>query len=433
MIRLGLIGVEDNVELLNSTVSEYPEFDCLSFVHFSEDDVIELLESHSHEVDMWLFSGVYPYSIAQKWGKVHKPMFFLPYTGSSLYKTLYHVLYHHQINVDELSFDGLTPEDLNQVFTELDVPFEADYIPNYLYQKHHSLEDVVQHHYNLWSTGKTKAAATCGWQVHTELKRLGVPVFRVMHTKSAIKSVLNMALRTHEMLRFKDRQIAVQMFELDTLSDIPKDTYSSDEIYNIEIKHTQRLLKYAKKIQGSLKSAGPGRYVIFTTRGILSTMTQNFTVIPSIEEIKGISKGAITCGIGIGQSAYEAEIYAGNALLNAKEFGKGSWMVFFEDKMVNGPLGKPQNITYSYGSKEMQLISEQTSLSISTLSKINSIINKIGKTEFTAHELAQHMHIMPRSARRILTQLEKNRCAEEAGEETPYPRGRPRKLYRILL
>ena len=428
-IRLGLIGVEDNVDWIQSVVAGYPEFECLSFVHFYEQDVINILESHSNDVDMWLFSGIYPYSVAEKWGQVRQPMFYVPYTGTSLYKTLYYMLYHHHLDMDKLSFDALKTSELKQLFEELDVSYSSAN----LYEDPRSIVDVVKHHEHLWKSGETVAAVTCAWQVQKELEKQGVPVFRVKHTKSAIKSVLNKALRTHEMLSFKDRQIAVQMLEIDLLSELSISTFSSDELYDMEIKNTQKLLKYAKRVKGSLKTISPGCYVIFTTRGELSDITNNFSAIPNISEIQQMTKGSLTCGIGIGQSAYDAEMQARNALLNARQFGKGNWMVAFEDKTFKGPLGKIESIIYSYNRKDLQVIAEQTSLSISTLSKIDSILKKVDSSEITAHELATQLQILPRSARRIVSQLEKCGYAEGIGEESPHPRGRPRKLYRISL
>lgn len=52
-------------------------------------------------------------------------------------------------------------------------------------------------------------------------------------------------------------------------------------------------------------------------------------------------KDAVTCGIGIGKTAYEAGINADKALLHAKEHGTGSWMAFFDDNTIVGPLGQP--------------------------------------------------------------------------------------------
>lgn len=426
-IRVGLIGVEDNLAWIKSIVDEYPEFHCLPLLHYYDKDVIALLKAHSHEVDLWIFSGIYPYTVAKEWGQVEKPMFYIPYTGTSLYRTLYQILYQHHFEVDELSFDALAEARLKQIFDELSVPFHQ----NRLSSEYHSLEEVVDHHYHLWASGQTKAAVTCAWQVQTELERLSVPVFRVIHTKSAVQSVLNIALRTYEMLHFKDRQIAVQMFEFDYLSHLTKPTYASDEIYNIEINITQKLLNYAKMVQGSLKSVGPGRFVIFTTRGALSEITREFTVIPEVAETGLITQGMVTCGIGIGQSAYDAEIRAGTAMLHALEHGKGNWMAAFEDKTFHGPLGRPESISYSYNQKEIKQVSEVTSLSLVTISKIYAILKKMNNDEITAQELADQLRIMPRSARRILTQLEKKGFAKEVGEETPHLRGRPRKIYRI--
>lgn len=428
-IRLGLIGVEDNVEWIQSVVAEYAEFECIPFIHFYKKDVIELLQSHANEVDMWLFSGIYPYSIAKEWGQVQQPMFYISYTGTSLYKTLYHVLHHHKLEINKLSFDALQTTELKQLFEELNVP----YSPSYLYEDTESISKIVKHHQQLWESDQTKGAVTCAWQVQKELESIGVPVFRVTHTKAAIKTVLDQALRTYEMLRMQDRQIAVQMVEVDTFSEWSNTAFSSDELYDVEMKNTHKWIKYAKKVQGSLKTVSPGCYVIFTTRGELSEVTDHFNVIPDLNEFQQIANAKVTCGIGIGQTAYDAEIRARNALLNARQIGKGNWMVHFEDKTIKGPLGKPENLTYSYGLQQMNLISEQTSLSVSTLSKIDSILRKLGDIEVTANDLGAQLQIMPRSARRILTQLEQSGYAEEIGEESPNPRGRPRKVYRILF
>ena len=162
-------------------------------------------------------------------------------------------------------------------------------------------------------------------------------------------------------------------------------------------------------------------------------MTQDFTAIPNQEVLQLSENDVITCGIGIGQSAYEAEINAGIALLHANDHHSESWMVVFDDKTIAGPLGQPEQISYGVASEKLHLLSARTSLSVATLSKLESILRKIGKTEISAHDLAQYMKIMPRSARRILTELEAQGLAEVVAEETLHPRGRPRKIYQVML
>ncbi|MFJ8236773.1 ArsR family transcriptional regulator [Ureibacillus sp. NPDC094379] len=430
-IRLGLFGAEDSIEIMKSVLVNFPEFNIIPVSYWQDDEIIEKLLAYEDNVDMWLFSGPIPYKFAKIGAGITKPMFYVPSSGSSLYKTLLQISYHQQIPFNQLSYDTFQPDELRQVAVELDVSLEPLYV-NYYEGEIHT-DEVVRYHYELWKKGQTKAAVTCLKNAQHELLALGVPAFRVLPSQSAIISTLSLIRQTQETIHFKDSQIAVQMIEFDSFLSLTKDSFSTDEIQRVEIKMTEKLLEYAKEINGSLKYAGPGRYVIFTTRGILQEATKGFTHVPDPDELHLTINDAVTSGIGIGQTVYEAEVNSGTALLHAKGHGNGSMMVVFDDKTISGPLGQPEQITYDFSSEHLQSISEKTALSVTTLSKLESILKKLGKKEINAHELAQQMKIMPRSARRILTELEGNGLAQVVAEETIHPRGRPRKVYQIEL
>ncbi|NGQ96189.1 ArsR family transcriptional regulator [Brevibacillus sp. SYP-B805] len=430
-VRLGVVGADDSLQMIQSVVKEFTEIACIPIVYWREEELIDLLKPHVKQADMWLFSGQVPFAMAKEWGEIEAPMAYVPHIGASLYRTLLHLSHEEGLRVDDLSFDTFHPDEFSRFLDEAGIPGRPAYLKHYEGAIH--AQELADYHEQLWRAGQTKGAVTCLRTAHLELLRRGVPVYRVLPTRTGVHSIISMLLRTYEMLHFKDTQIAVQMIELDSWKGLPKGTFSTDEIHNLEIKTTEKLLRYAKRLQGSLKAAGPGRYVIFTTRGQLREVTQNFTSIPAFEEVEEIKSNLVTCGIGIGKTAYEAEIHAGTALLHAKAYGTGAWMAFFDDKTIAGPLGTQEQLTYSSVSDQLQAISRQTSLSVITLSKLASILKKLGKMEISAHELAQHMKIMPRSARRILMGLETKGVAQVIGEENPHPRGRPRKLYRITL
>ncbi|CAM5795611.1 MULTISPECIES: ArsR family transcriptional regulator [Brevibacillus] len=430
-LRLGIMGADDSLDIIRSVVNDYAEIECLPIVYWTEEEIFDLLEPHVGQADMWLFSGQVPYSMVKEWGRIKTPMAYVPHIGASLYRTLLHISHEKSITVSELSFDTFSSDEFSRLLEEAGLSTSRIWLKSYAGAIHAS--ELADYHETLWREGKTKAAVTCLRTAQMELERRGVPVYRVLPTRAGVEAVLSMLLRTYEMLQFKDTQIAVQMMEIDSFKGLTSGTFSTDELYNLEIKSTEKLLRYAKQLQGSLKIAGPGRYVIFTTRGILRDFTRDFVAAPRLEELSGIQDEMVTCGIGIGKTAYEAEIHAGTALLHAKESGPGSWMVFFDDKRIAGPLGKSEQITFSGASGQIQEISRQTSLSVQTLSKLQSILKKRGSAEINAHELAMHMQIMPRSARRILIELETKGIATVVGEESPHPRGRPRKVYRIEL
>lgn len=55
------------------------------------------------------------------------------------------------------------------------------------------------------------------------------------------------------------------------------------------------------------------------------------------------------------------------------------------------------------------------------------------QNKFSANELAQYLQMTPRSARRILNELEMTGLAKVVAEESPRQTGRPRKIYQLQL
>ena len=429
-IRLGILGSEDSVQIVRDIAEEYQDFACQSFAFHEIADILPLFQQHAKNIDMWLCPGRIAYLIAQEWGGITQPMFHMPYKGASLYKTFCEIFYTQSVRLTEISFDSVLYNDLKQFFVEMGIKDEPAYLRPF--EIGMTEEAGAEYHYNLWRSGKTKLAVTCTLGVKERLKKLGVPVYRVLPARSAVESVLNLMLRTAEMQTVRDAQIAVQLFEVDTLPR-SKEFQSADELFAMEMKATQKLLTYAKTVHGALKSAGAGRFAVFTTRGMVRDITEDFSTIPTIEAFGQIDADVVACGIGIGMSAYEAEYHAAKALLTAKERGRGTWMVYFDDKTVVGPLGSREQIAYKYASEQLQAISKKTSVNVATLSRLSSVWQKIRQPGINAQELALHLQILPRSARRILQDLERVGLAEVIGEESPGPRGRPRKRYKINL
>lgn len=433
-IKLGLLGPSDSIQVVQTTLAKYPEFHCTPIECLTEEDLIEHVLPIKQEIDMWLCSGPITYYIVSQWGEIHAPIFCVPYNGSSLYKTLVQVIYEQKLDIAEISFDSYQEVESELVPGVEDALLEAgiEDKPLYVMKETFELDEVTRYHADLWKKGLIKATITAH-PIDAELKKLGLPTYRILPATMDIAAVASQMLRTFEMLYFKNTQIAIQMIDTELHEDVTSDTLSSDEITKREIGYTDKLLTYAKKVHGSLKSVGRGRYAIFTTRGLLQEITEDFQTAPEIQGINQLSRKGITCGIGIGQTAYEAEINATNALLHAKKCGTGSWVVCFDDKKIAGPLGTPEQITYSYASEELHAISQSTSLGISTLQKLKAVLRKLASEQISSQELAQYMQITQRSARRILTELEEKGFAQIVAEEKPYMRGRPRKVYKISL
>lgn len=428
-ILLGLLGPTDSIGVVQNYLKKYNDITSIPIEILTEEDLNKRVIPRKNDINMWLCTGPITYDIVRKWGGLSDPIFFIPVHGSAIYSLLLQLSHEHRMKVDEISYDAISHNELKQVLRETNIQESIKYVESETIE----LEKLIDFHHQCYKKGYTKAAIT-GHPIKEQLQQLGVPAYRIFPTEISVDSAVFEIRRMYEMLHFKRAQIAVQIIEYDAaVVGLQNTAFTTDKLYKLELEFMKKLRIYSKKIQGSILTIGPGRYVIFTTRGFLQDITHNFTRVAEIDSFDGLKKEVETCGIGIGHSAYEAEINAWNALLQSREWGKGSWAVCFDDKRISGPLGKDEQLTYSYISEEIQSIKEKTSLSVATLNKLKSIINKRSTEEISANELAQYMQITTRSARRILNELEGNGLAVVVAEESPRKTGRPRKVYRLLL
>lgn len=428
-IFLGLLGPSDSVEVVQQYLKKYEDITCIPIAFLTEEDLDKRVLPRKNDITMWLCTGPISYNVVKKWGKLTDPIFHLSFSGAILYKILLHIAHENNLKVDEISYDAISRKEIERVLQEANIKTKVQYVISDTIE----LQELIDFHYHCYNNGYTKVAVTAH-PILQQLKKLGIPAYRLFPSEITVESTVNEIRRTYEMLLFKRAQIAVQIIEYDAaFGDLTNTAFTTHKLQEIELEFTNKLRTYTNKIQGSYLTIGPGRYMIFSTRGFLQDITNDFTYAPEINPFKGLKEELETCGIGIGHSAYEAELNAWNALLQSRKWGKGSWAVCFDDKRIAGPLGQEEQLTFSYISEEIESIREKTSLSVATLHKLKSIIKKRLNEEMSANDLAQYMQITTRSARRILSELEVNGLAEVIAEENPSTKGRPRKIYKLLL
>ena len=429
-IKLGIIGEEHAINILQEVIEEYDDYEVSIFIDNDETRTLNIIANHQQEVDAWLVFDQINYLRIEKWGKAQKTVYYIPYRGASFYKTFCTAIYQG-FNIDELSIDTIPYYDITRGLDDMQITYN---VINHLSDENADLplDSYVTFHRELFKKGITKAAVTKSCYVKSLLEQEGIPTFCIMPVRVTVRNILNVILTQFRIKKLREGQIAVQVFSFNLLGD--KDNfYSVDDLYSREIAISQKLISYTKNISGSLKPANEGNFYIFTTRGCLEQLTNSFTSLPELPILRDLSKSLRACGIGIGNSAREAEYNAVIALKHACADKKGSWYVVLDDKTISGPLGSAQQIDYQYASAQLEEVSKKTSLSQATLSKICHALKIYGRDELNAQELATILQILPRSARRILTCLTEHGYAEETRSEMSETKGRPRKIYKIKL
>jgi len=431
--RLAVIGPRDSVALICEVAQERnSELQVLPVVYQDASEVPGLIDKYDNDVDVWLFSGKVPYVYAVQSQKSSKPLHYIPHTGSSVYRVLLQMARKGQVEINKISFDTFNRKEIEETFADISVPIPEIYVNNY--EGLVTADELTRYHYDLWKNGNTTTAVTCFYSSYLKLQELGVPVFRIWPTRDNIRTLLDVALSKAEASRYKDGQIAIQHIAIERYEDFVRESASSYQVMRLELQLYELLVQYTETIRGTIVIHGNGQYTIYSTRGIIATVTKEFTVMPLLEEITKNLNVKVIGGIGFGQTAYSADESAHIALGLARTAGSGKWMVVLDDRTVIGPLSSPSHLQYCIRTDDQATIklAEMLNISIRTLNKLFAAFEKVDNQTIGAEELALNLAITTRSARRLLGKLLSEGFAEIAGEEVPV-KGRPRKLYRILL
>lgn len=428
-LRLGGIGEKNVLAIIREVIAEYPDFEYMPFLCSKNTAAMEQIISDNQDAaDVWLVFGQLDYQRIKNKLTTLKNLYYVPYRGASAYKVLCNIFYQGY-KADDISFDTITRSDIERGFKEMAIPFQ--HITCLETSVNDTLQDYIAFHKKQLASQKAKVVVTTSLAVQQQLQSDGIKAWCILPVRVSIRTVLNMILSDYRISQLHNSQIAVQFFDFDLYKCEDSFYVTTDDIYSRELNITQALLRYTKNIQGSLKAAGQGKFFIFTTRGLLDERTQGFQNIIADENLQNINSELLACGIGLGTSANEAEINAMLALQHSKNAGAGCWYVVMDDKTISGPLGNANALTFSYDFEKLHSLSKKTGLTVATLNKIISLEKKLASKPVSARDLAAMLHILPRSARRLIATLVKHSIAVETGTETPALRGRPYKLYRF--
>ncbi len=429
LIRLAIVGPADSAAIAYEVALERRDYLVpMMLVYEDASEVADILAKNMNEFDMWLFSGIVPYQRAVAVNS-NQPLFYIPHTGSSLYRALLEILHTQKIVMESISFDTFSEKEIVETFKDTALPLPRIYANQY--KGVVTVKEVTEWHYALWKNGKTDVAITCFLATYKNLQKLGVPVVRIWPTRCNIRTTLEFAIKSFETQRVKGSQLAVQHIVIDDYGDIVRAS-SSYNVKRIELKLYEILVNYAHQLQGSIIMRGDGQFTLYSTRGILTEFTDEFTVMPILDEITRNVNAKVSGGIGFGLTAYAAEENSFAALgLGA---GKGRWMVVTDEHTVIGPLSSKVHLKYSIRTNDYGLrqLADTLKISITTVNKLMAIVDKLEQNNLAADDLAMYLNITARSARRMLANLVDKGFAKIEGEEL-VGKGRPRKIYKVLL
>ncbi len=426
-VKIGCIGPSDSIEVIREVVAEYyPGVDLTPYVEEEISHAGNPLAQCRRENQGILFTGIGVQESARAFGEVTVPYEHIPRGGYSLIRTLWDIHRRHG-KIGRISIDVVDEDIIRDTVRELGEG--GDQIHSMPFALHLGETDYRDRHLALYADGEVDALISGFGAVYEDLKKRGLPVFRLYPSRIQIRERLDRLLTEIAAKSLKSAGIAVQLIHLAGLRANSINQY--DDLRKQGEFHLE-LLEYARSLQGSLFNLGR-EFVIYSTRGVIKSRLHlaHFQRLLAWGEKRKIR---IASGIGLGPTAFEAEKSARKALANAVN-RKESCVFMVNGGRIRGPLGCEAELDYpirTLAPGDLET-AEKIGIAPGYLAKIRALMAKTGNRTFDAGELALCLDISERSARRILKKFLDSGHARLTGKETASQVGRPKNLIKLNI
>lgn len=430
-IKVAVISPRNFIENILVVGKTFSSLEMFPYSYENIAETVDIVQRCKDQVDVLFFAGPIPYQMAC----AHvddKPMIYLPHSGASLYRALFQVFMETGFKEKDrlkISIDILDRQEVMERLEELEIQLHSLYAHEY--QLADTPQEVVKFHYQLWKNKKIDVALTCYHSVYQQLLELQVPCQRIFPSKTTIKEGFHWVMLEGKSIHLKGSQLAIGIIHIDPYS--KNLSLTNYDMRKKRLMLQKFLMDYGEEVEALMEWNRSDEITFITTRRNIEKSTKGFSEFPLKDPMIHELNLRISIGIGLGNTANDAELKAREALSKAKAGKDGSCYLMMQDGHVFGPLGQWQHMAYSARSDNPELLNmaKKASLSVGTMNKLVSYCQKYKKTTITAAELANGFGITARSARRILHKLEERELALIVGEEQPINKGRPRQIYEL--
>jgi hypothetical protein len=402
---IGVVGPEDLVQRVVA-VGAPSGTTLLPLPYRHETEAVDLVGQAHGDVDAFLFTGVVPYTIATEAGAIDRPAMYVSYDGATLLRALVELLRLGH-NVTQFSIDTLRRSEVMETLIEAKLP--TDQIQVLPYRPGLTSDDIVEFHRSAREKHDAKVAISClGSAFH--LIENEMPSVRLAPSRYSIRSTLQALILTTTGQHVGDAQVALGIVDLPE----PDDTLAAELI----------------TLGGSLAALPDGRHLVVTTRGLLEQATEQFSRMPLLDHLAARHTTAYV-GFGVGRTAAEAEALARRAVGRAASIGTVASVVSMSDdvEIVIEPTDQPSTVR---GTESLPLLARRVGLNTQTLARMRELTATL-PDGLTTQDVADHLAVQLRTARRVLKRLERAGLAAPTGTQQHGRTGRPPTVYLIRL
>ncbi|MUV37499.1 L-Ala-D/L-Glu epimerase [Lentibacillus sp. JNUCC-1] len=388
------------------------------FVYEDAAEVYDLVEK-AVMCDVYLFTSPLSYLYAKdKIDKKRLPAVYVPIDEYMILNAFYELKTQNDDTLPRMSIDIDDRKYVDAVVAEQQLDKSGFHVYSYGNDRSIDIDQIVFFHKNLWESDHVDLVLTSSNIVEEKLKQANVPVERIQIP------MVNLLNRIEEA---KSIALVNQNTSSQMVSGYVRLKHG-DGNENENMDKIKDILDEFGDVTSSAVVQSGDAYVIFGTKKLLEYITNNYRHFPLQKELKERVSGEVDIGFGFGLYANQAEHYARLALKSCSKEETGSCFIVNERGETIGPVGVEKK--FDTGKLYQALIHKARLNNELSYNFLDFIANR-NNEPFSSQDLATYYGVTKRSAERTLGKLINGEVIKAVGEEKPYLRGRPRKLFQI--
>lgn len=428
-IKIAVFGREELIERINDYAGDQDDIELIPFVYSKAFENIDLIEK-AIMCDVYLFGGSLPYLYAkEKIEKKRLPAIQVAFDEYMILTSFYRLKNYHNQALNRLSIDILDKEYVDEVISELEMEDQEIYTYSYGEDAVLDIGKIFHYHKTLYQEGKIDYVLTSIEEVEQRLIDEGIPTSSMIIPKLNLERAVEKARSIATLNKSKSAQIVsgfVQIKEFDRIVSQKGETVAQEMVHKLQ----QILLKFGHHTYASVLTNEQNQFSIFGTRGILDHITNHYRDFPLLQEIARSLGIPVEIGFGLGLTAKQAEDNAKIALERCSHSEESSCFIVNERRETIGPLGVAKHVDTS---QLYHALIHRARLNNELSYNFIDFINLRNNEAFSANDIANYYQVTKRSAERTIHKLLAGNVIRVVGEEKPYVKGRPRKLFELTL
>jgi len=421
IIKIAAFGRKESIDRLLSYTKDDSHIEIIPIVYHHVNEIADLID-HVIYYDVYLFTEAFPYRFVEHIVKDKRlPTVTVVYDEYMLLTSLFHLLLEGKAPLKRLSIDAVSRLQVKKVLKDLNIQSTDIYSIDYGKSSPADVDRIVSFHQELWNEGKIDYVLTTVYDVSERLNALNIPNKRIPVPIINIKDAIDRCVSLVQLNQQTNGQIVAGYFRVKQGHSPPKERTPYDNLQTI-------LGEFAKQTHASLVKISQNEYVMFGTEEILQYIKRNFREFPLLEDLKQHVAMPIDSGFGLGLNAKQAEMHAKLALDACRQSPKTCCYLVNDQQETIGPIGVKKHVDTA---KLYQALIHKARLNNETSYHFIDFITLRNNEPFSSHDVADYYRVTKRSAERTINKLLSGNVIKIVGEEKPYTRGRPRKLYKV--